>query len=317
MGLDTALNETTDKDNWINETVDKINGLWKKSVDDVLEACKLLAEAKEYLGGNNKKKNDRLLWEHFLNHKDLNLTQRTIEKLTKIGNWKYIDDESIICKLPPAWSTIYEIVVWSEESTTSQNKFLKAVRNDDIKCDMERSDVARLKNGNQSGRDLGNLKRIVSIEVSADDYKNWDVKKLEEVKTALEKNLKAVESKLAVSVNTSTIDEKIKAIAEKKKKDEDNKDKDEVKVVEKLGKIVNDKLSSSKSLLDSYKSLSEIEKRNEIQKDFHTPQTIDHYVKVLHKEWKVTTDVLSEGKVFTGLFDESFFEKKLEEVSKN
>ena len=35
------------------------------------------------------------MWEAFLNHKELNLTIRTIEKLTKIGSWKYIDDEGL------------------------------------------------------------------------------------------------------------------------------------------------------------------------------------------------------------------------------
>ena len=313
MGLATAINETTDQKQYIEETVEKINGLWKKSVEDILEACKLLAEAKDTLGGNSKNKKDRLMWEAFLNHKELNLTQRTIEKLTKIGSWKYIDDEAVICKLPPAWSTIYEIVVWSEENS---NRFLKAVKNNDIKCDMERSDVARLKGGGSSGKNL-NLKRIVSIEVNADDYANWDVDKLADVKSALEKSLKAVESKLPVSVNTSTIDDKIKAIEDKKKKDLMNKGEDELKVVRKLGKIVAGKLDNSRSILDRYKSMSEVEKINKIQEDFHTPKTIDHYIGILHKEWKVTTDILSEGKVFTGVFDEDYFEKKLEAVGKS
>lgn len=312
MSLATAFSETLDKEKWINETIDKINTLWKRSVDDVLEACKLLAEAKELLGGNEKKKEKRHLWEHFLANDELKLTQRTIEKLTKIGNWKYITDPSVTCKLPPAWSTIYELVVWSEDK---ESAFLRAIKNNDVKCDMERKDVSDLKGSGSSGKDL-NTKRIVSIEVNADDYASWDVVKLGEVKSALEKNLKAVENKLSISVNTSTLDEKIKAIEDKKVKNELNKGKDELIVVTKLQKMVDKKLETSTSLLQEYKGMSEVDKVNEIQKDFHTPKTISNYIKVLHSNWKISTDVLSKGKVFTGVFDESYFDKELEAVGK-
>jgi len=312
MSLSTAFNETLDKDKWINETIDTINTLWKKSVEDVLEACKLLAEAKQLLGGNEKKKDKRHLWEHFLANDELKLTQRTIEKLTKIGNWKYITDPSVTCKLPPAWSTIYELVVWSEDK---ENAFLRAIKNNDVKCDMERSDVAKLKSGNISGKNL-NTKRIVSIEVNADDYASWDVAKLGEVKTALEKNLKAVENKLSISVNTSALDEKIKAIEDKAIKNEQNKGKDELTVVGKLQKMVDANLEKSTSLNQSYKGMTEVEKINAIQNDFHNPKTISNYIKVLHSNWKISTDVLGKGKVFTGVFDETFFEKELEAVGK-
>ena len=273
--------------------IERVNAGWVKSTEAVLDVAKELAQAKKDLG--------KELFNFLCKSDDLKITRRTIDKLVMIGEWKYIDDAHIQASMPQAWSTIYEMVVFEKDDS---RRFTKCLKSGEINPDITRSEVLALKKGN-SLPSYSTTKSLISIEVDEklfqDPSGNWDLGKLEKLKTYFNKS----KGSQNVTINCGKIDSIIEGVEKKRTKDLAAQPEHESKITKKLSKMVDDKINKSPSILEEYKDLDETAQTVALLKDFHSPHTIENYVRVLYGKFKMK----EFPTCYMGTFQKEFFDE--------
>jgi hypothetical protein len=307
QGTGSIEEELQTKKNRINGWINEINEGWQKSVDSILKLSTRIAEIKVLLTNDGTIKS----WTEFTERKELNITRRTIDRLVQIGNWDIKND--IAHKLPASWGTIHALVLWSQSDNDDEikrwNDFIVArdekTPENEIRLnpDITRSEVAKAREGKTKSKDT--YKKMIEIQIDKKTYKTgdtWDVKKLQKIKTKLEDIEKITESLAGVKVDTEDLDKAIEETNKNKKTAEANVKRNERKIKQKLANMVDTEVAKNTSF--SQRSTEEIEEL------FHSPGTIESYVKKLKNDLnKSKAD--DYKKCFMGSFDKAYFEKLL------
>lgn len=108
----------------------KINAEWRKSLESVIEAGRILLEAKA-----------SLLHGQFtlMVEQELDFNPRTAQRLMAIAQDVRLANPVISPRLPKAWTTLYELTTLTDE------EFDRALKEEIIHPKMERADVARVR----------------------------------------------------------------------------------------------------------------------------------------------------------------------------
>ncbi len=115
--------------NQIKAYVKEITVAWRKALDGILEAGRLLNEAHERL--------DDKAWHNMVTN-DLPFTQRTADKLRKIANDERLTNRKHLKYLPPRWTTLHELTYLTDE------EFQGAIKLGAIHPDLERKEAKEL-----------------------------------------------------------------------------------------------------------------------------------------------------------------------------
>jgi len=284
---------TDDTKALIDPIIKRVNEGWVKSTEAVLEVAKELAQAKKTLG--------KELFNFLCKSEDLKITRRTIDKLVMIGEWKYIDDTFIRASMPQAWSTIYEMVAFEQDDN---RKFIKCVKSGEINQDITRSEVLALKKG-VNITSSSTTKSLISIEVDEKLFQNingkWDLDKLEKLKT----HFKKAQGAQNVTINCGKIDDIIEGVQKKNQKDLKAKPEHESKITTKLSKLVDDKINKSPSITGGWKNLDVMAQQKALLTEYHSPHTIENYVKILYGTFKMK----EFPTCYMGIFQKEYFDE--------
>lgn len=109
--------------------VKAISAAWKRALEGILEAGKILAQAEKDLG--------RKQWLAMVEN-ELPFTRRTAEKLLKIASDTRLTNPKYRNLLPPRWTTLHELTFLKDA------EFERAITEGLIHPDMERSEAERL-----------------------------------------------------------------------------------------------------------------------------------------------------------------------------
>ncbi|MBF0153405.1 MAG: hypothetical protein HQL64_06680 [Magnetococcales bacterium] len=124
----------------------KIRTAYNKSVDGIIETCRLMAIAKKEL--------DQAAWKRL--QSSLPFTLQTIRKMVQIGESDRFQNAPMGALLPPSWRTLYEIMQLPDEI------YLKAIENGVIHPEMQRRDVETLKTKKTSGQYKEKVESIIN-----------------------------------------------------------------------------------------------------------------------------------------------------------
>ena len=125
--------------------VKNISAAWRKALDGILEAGRLLNEAHNRL--------DDKAWHNMVTN-DLPFTRRTAEKLQKIANDNRLTSRKHQKFLPPRWTTLHELTYLTDD------EFQGAITVGTIHPDLERKDAKELavENKRQTKAKLNSVK---------------------------------------------------------------------------------------------------------------------------------------------------------------
>jgi len=104
----------------------RIKACWQASVEGIIEAGRLLTEARHAIGHGK--------WQEMC-EKDLPFTPRTAQMLMAIAKDPRLTDAKRVSLLPPAWGTLYQLTKLDDKA------FDAAIEQKVIRPDMERRDV--------------------------------------------------------------------------------------------------------------------------------------------------------------------------------
>jgi hypothetical protein len=107
----------------------KINAAWRKSTEGIIEAGKLLIQAKAALMNRS--------FESMVREK-LPFSKRTAERLMKIARHGVLSNATHVSHLPPSWGTLYQL------AQLSDSLCLEGLRKGTINPKMERKEAAAL-----------------------------------------------------------------------------------------------------------------------------------------------------------------------------